>query len=87
VLRPLTNLCQASTRLGWTLELPQNPAEEAENATAISMSEGKPTENQMQVAAVGVAHDGRRVVGCGHGLNDDVGEEFEVVCRGGRFGT
>jgi hypothetical protein len=65
--------------IGAPVKLPENSPEETEGATGVGAGKSKPTEKQMQVVAIGVAHGRRRVSGGRHGLGDEVAEEIEVA--------
>ena len=61
------------------LQLPQNSPESAENAPDVAPAECKPSQEHIQVMAIGVAHGRGRVVGRRQGLVDDAGKEIEIA--------
>jgi len=66
-------------RIGGVLEPPENPPEEAEDAAGVRARKGEAAQEQMQIAAIGVAHRGRGVAGSGRGLGDNFREEIEIA--------
>lgn len=67
------------------LQPPEDAAEEAQDAAGVALCEIQTSEQEMQVAPVGFAHDGRRVIGGEHGGFDNFGQEIEVGGSGRRF--